>query len=142
MAAAFRLARVLRLRRQLREWAQDEVTHARGALAEARERVAAARAAQLRVREAEAAAVVKGMPAEELVRHRAYEDAARARERTLAAETQKLAAELLRRRETLVARRREERQLEKLEERFVERREAAEEAAAMTLLDDLALRRR
>jgi flagellar export protein FliJ len=142
MPATFRLARVLRLRRQLREWAQDEVARARGALAEARERVAAARAAQVHVREAETAAAVRGMMGEELRRHRAFESAARVRERVLVAEVQKLAAELVRRREALVVRRREERQLEKLEERFADRREAAEEAAAMTLLDDLALRRR
>lgn len=143
MAATFRLARVLRLRRQLREWAQDEVTRARGALDEARERVAAVRAAQLRVREAEAAAVTQGtLTADELLQHRAFEEASRVRERALVAEARKLAAELLRRREALVVRRREERQLEKLEERFVEKGEAAEETAAMALLDDLALRRR
>jgi flagellar export protein FliJ len=142
MAATFRLARVLRLRRQLREWAQDEVTRARGALAEARERTAAARAAQLRIREAETAALMAGSTAEELRRHRACEDAVRARELGLAVEAQKLAQVLLQRRETLLARRRDERQLEKLEERFADRCEAAEETAAMTLLDDLALRRR
>lgn len=142
MAATFRLARVLRLRRQLRERAEDEVTRARAALAEARERVAAARAAQRRVREAEEAAVVRGMTADDLLRHRAYEDATRAHERVLVGTARQLAEALLGEREALIARRREERQLEKLEERFIERREAAEETAAMALLDDLALRRR
>jgi flagellar export protein FliJ len=81
------------------------------------------------------------MSGEDLLRFRNYEAAERAREEQLARDNVRLAEELVRLRETLLARRREERQLEVLRERALDRAEEDEERAAMRLLDDLALRR-
>jgi flagellar export protein FliJ len=141
MAAVFRLARVLRLRTQLRERAQDDVARARAALAQVRDAITAARAAQEAVREAESARAAGGMTGDDLQRSRAYEAAERVREELLVQESTRLAEELVRLRDALLARRREERQLEVLRERAMERAEGEEERAAMQLLDDLALRR-
>jgi flagellar export protein FliJ len=137
----FRLARVLRLRTQLRERAQEEVAETRAALARVREAIGAARVRQAAARRAEEAAAVAGITGEEMRRFRAWERAERVREQALAAEAARLAHALVRRREMLVARRREERQLEILRERAAERHSAAEERATMVLLDDLARRR-
>jgi flagellar export protein FliJ len=142
MAFAFRLARVLHVRTQLRRQAQDEAARARSALAAAREAVAAARAVQEATRQAETVAAGAGMTGGDLLRFRAYEAAVRAREDVLAQESARLAEVLVRSREVLIARRRQERQLELLRERARDRAEEAEERAAMALLDDLALRRR
>jgi len=142
MADGFRLARVLRLRSQLRERARDEVTRARAALAAVRERQAAARALEERTSAAEAAAASEGTTAGELRRFRRFTAVARAREAVLAAEAAGLAAEVVRRRETLLARRREERQLEILRDRAREQSEIRAERAAMVLLDELTMRRR
>jgi len=137
----FRLARVLRLRTQLRERAQEEVAEARAALTHVREAIGTARARQGAARLAEAAAAATGITGEELRRFRTWEHAERAREQALAAEAGRLAGDLAERREALVARRREERQLELLRERAAERHTAAEERATMVLLDDLTRRR-
>ena len=137
----FRLARVLRLRSQLRQQAQDEMARARAALDAVREQIAAARVSQDLAREAETAAAAIGLTADELLRFRAFEDSERAREQQLELESKRLADEVVQRHEILLTRRREERQLEVLRERASERTEAEEERAAMLLLDDLALRR-
>jgi flagellar export protein FliJ len=142
MAEGFRLARVLRLRGQLRERARDDVARARAALGAVRERQAAARALEERTCAAEAAAASRGTTAAELLRFRRFTGAARAREAVLAEEAAGLAAEVARRREVLLARRREERQLEILRERARERSEAKSERAEMVLLDELMMRRR
>src|SRR5437899_8911950 len=73
MAAPFRLARVLGLRTRLRERAQEETRAAAAALAAARERIDAARAAQVSVRGAEEAAAASGLTGADLARLRAYE---------------------------------------------------------------------
>ena len=137
---AFRLARVLRLRTQLRERAQDETARARAALVAAHEALAAARA----TRDAACAAgtaALDGLTGAELWRFRAFEEESRTREQRLALSA-RLADEVVRRRQALLARQREERQLERLRERAREREEVPEERATMVLLDDLALRRR
>jgi flagellar export protein FliJ len=139
---AFRLARLLRLRTQLRERAQDEVGRMRADLARTGEAVGAARGVQHASRAAEAAAAARGLTGETLLRFRRHEAAARAREDSLARERTRLAEELVARRHALVARRREERQLELLRERGADRSDALLERATMVLLDDLALRRR
>lgn len=138
---AFRLARVLRLRTQLRERAEDELKAASAALGRVRETIGVVRARQTETRTAEAAAVAAGTTGAVLVAFRSYEEALRRREQALAAEASELAAELVRRREALLARRREERQLEILRERAREREAANEEHATSVLLDDLARRR-
>jgi flagellar export protein FliJ len=137
----FRLARVLRLRSQLRQQAQDEMARARAALDAVREQIAAARVSQDLAREAEAAAAAIGLTADELLRFRAFEDRERAREQQLELESKRLANEVVQRHEVLLTRRREERQLEVLRERASDRMEAEEERSAMLLLDDLARRR-
>ena len=137
---AFRLARVLRLRTQLRERAQDETARARAALVAAHEALAAARA----TRDAACAAgtaALDGLTGAELWRFRAFEEESRTREQRLALSA-RLADEVVRRRQALLARQREERQLERLRERAREHEEVPEERATMVLLDVLALRRR
>jgi len=133
---ALRLARVLRLRTQLRERAQDETARARAALVAAHEALAAARA----TRDAACAAgtaALDGLTGAELWRFRAFEEESRTREQRLARESARLADEVVRRRQALLARQRE-----RLRERAREREEVPEERATMVLLDDLALRRR
>jgi flagellar export protein FliJ len=142
MPEPFRLARVLRLRSQLREQARDEHVRARAALAAVRERMAAARAVEERTAAAEAAATARGTTGADLARVRHFAAAARARAAALAAEAAGLAANVVRRREALLARRREERQLEILRDRARERSDARAERAAMVLLDELSMRRR
>lgn len=142
MADGFRLARVLRLRTQLREQARDDVARARAALGAVRERIAAARAVEDGACAAEAAAVAGGTSAAELRRFRRFTAVTRARETALAAEATELAAEVVRRRDVLLTRRREERQLEILRERARDRSEAEAERAEMVLLDELMMRRR
>ena len=142
MAGTFRLARVLRLRTQLRERAQAEVAVVRTALASVWEQVEVTQAAQAASRAAEEAVARTGMTAGELQRFRGYERAERAREDALSREGERLLDELARRRDVLVERRREERQLELLRERARERDEEARERAAMVLVDELAVRRR
>jgi flagellar export protein FliJ len=142
MPGSFRLARVLRLRTQLRERAQVEVGAVRAALTSVSERLEVVRAAQAASRAAEAAVAATGMTAGDLQRFRGYEQAQRVREQALVAEGAELTATLAARREVLIERRRDERQLELLRERARERDETAEERSAMTLLDELAVRRR
>jgi len=127
---------VLRLRTQLRERAQDETARARAALVAAHEALAAARA----TRDAACAAgtaALDGLTGAELWRFRAFEEESRTREQRLARESARLADEVVRRRQALLARQRE-----RLRERAREREEVPEERATMVLLDDLALRRR
>jgi flagellar export protein FliJ len=142
MALRFRLARVLRLRTQLRRQAQDEVARVQGDLATVRDKIAAARRAREENRTGEDSAVARGLTGEELTRWRSYERSLLAREQELARESARVAEELARCRDVLLTRRREERQLERLEERAREREDVAEERATMLLLDDLALRQR
>jgi flagellar export protein FliJ len=142
MALRFRLARVLRLRTQLREQAQDQVARAHARLATFRERIVASRRQQEATRAAEEAAAGEGFTGEELARWRTYEQRLLEQEQALARESARVAEELARCRQALVARRREERQLERLRARARAREESAEERATMLLLDDLALRAR
>jgi len=142
MAEGFRLARVLRLRTQLREQSRDELARARAALAAVRERLAAARALEERTYAAEAVAASAGTTAPELRRFRRFAAAGRVRQGALAAEAAGLAADVVRRRAVLLIRRRQERQLEILREQARERSEVKAERAAMVLLDELTMRRR
>jgi flagellar export protein FliJ len=138
----FRLARVLRLRTQLRERAREEVARERAALARAHEEIAAVRAAREAALAAEAAAAATGMTGADLHRSRAWTGALAVEEAALGRKATALAAQLERLREALRVRRREERQLERLRERAWERSQAAEERTAAALLDDLARRRK
>ena len=140
--ALFRLARVLRLRSQLRRQAQDDVVRTQAALVAIGEEIAAVRRAQEASRTAEDAAVRRGVSGAELARWRAYERALREREAALAKESAQVAETLAAQREILLGRRRQERQLERLRERAAERADVAERRATMVLLDDLALRQR
>ena len=140
MAAFFRLARVLGLRTRLRERAQEETRAAAAALAAARERIDAARAAQVSVRGAEESAAASGLTGADLARFRAYEQGMALAEAALVEDGARCAEDLDRCRAALVDRRREERQLERLRVRAEERHRAVEERAAAVLLDDLARR--
>jgi flagellar export protein FliJ len=140
--ALFRLARVLRLRSQLRRQAQDDVVRTQATLVAIGEEIAAVRRAQEASRAAEEAAVRRGVSGAELARWRAYERALREREAALVKESAQVAETLTAQREILLARRRQERQLERLRERADERADVAEKRATMVLLDDLALRQR
>ncbi len=142
MAFRFRLERVLRLRGQLRRLAQDEMHRTMGAITRVQDAMATERAAQDAVRAAEDGAAGGEFTGADLLRWRAFEAAAAARERVLARERDQLAATLVRQRETVVVRRQDERKLERLRERARERFEAAEERATAILLDELALRAR
>ena len=143
MANGDRLARVHRLRVVLRRQAQDAVSRIRGTLAAVAEETAGARALQDATRAAEETTARAGaLSGDELVRLRAWEAVARAREERLRVEAARLGQALAGSRDTLLTRRREERQLERLTERTRAEREAAEERVVATLLDDLARRRR
>lgn len=141
MAERFRLNRVLRLRTQLRERAQNEVAKLRTEIGVVREAILRSRTRQTENRRAEAVVAARGMTGEELARFRVYDAGERLREQVLLAEGARLAQELVQRRRAVVARRREERQLEVLRERAEDRIEAAEEHAAAVALDDFARRR-
>ena len=138
----FRLARVLRLRAQLRQQAQEEVLGTVAVLARLEEDAEAARAAQDDVRATEDAAMPAGVSGAELASWRAYEAAQAARELAIEDEQLRASAELARQRETLLERRREERKLEHLRERAAERALELEGRATTVLLDELALRGR
>ncbi|MFN8542711.1 MAG: hypothetical protein U0807_00650 [Candidatus Binatia bacterium] len=142
MAFRFRLARVLRLRTQLRRQAQEQVARVAAELARVREEEAAVRAARTAVRTAEEAALTGGVAVDDLRRGRAWEDVLDARATDLARAGEETVARLGHVRDGLVTRRKEERQLERLGDRARERHEAEEERAGMVLLDDLVLRRR
>jgi flagellar export protein FliJ len=139
---AFRLARVLRLRTQLRERAQEDVAQGAVALAGAKSALAEVQAAADSALATEAAAATGGITGEDLHRSRAWASALAAREQELKQETSRLADVLQRLRATLVARRREERQLEILREQVNDRQQEAEERTTATLLDDLARRKK
>ena len=138
----FRLARVLRLRTQLRERAQEDVARESAALAEAQTALVEVRAAADAARAAEADAAAGGMTGAELHRSRAWTDTLANREQTLTRETSRLTTLLEQLRSVLLARRRGERQLEILRERANERGEAEDARTTATLLDDLARRKR
>ena len=138
----FRLARVLRLRTQLRRRAQEEVARATAELAVLREQMAASRQTQEAGRAAAEAAVRAGTTGEELACWGRYEQALAAREAALVVAAARLADAHVQARTLLLTRRREERQLECLRERALERHEAAEERTALNLVDDLVLRAR
>lgn len=139
---AFRLARVLRLRTQLRERAQEDVARGNAALAEAEQALAGVRAEADAALAAEADAASGGITGEELQRSRAWAAALASREQQLKEETSRLSELLQRLRATLVDRRREERQLEILRDHANERQEAAEERSTAVLLDELARRKK
>ncbi len=128
---AFRLARVLRLRTQLRRQTQDEVAQLAAALGAVRREIAELGARQRAVRAEEEAALPRGLAAADLEARRRYEAELLARAAALAAG-----------RARLVERRREERQLERLAERAAARTAEAVARAEGVALDDLARRRR
>ncbi len=139
---AFRLARVLRLRTQLRRQTQDEVAQLAAALGAVRREIAELGARQRAVRAEEEAALPRGLAAADLEARRRYEAELLARAAALAAEAQGLDGALAEERARLVERRREERQLERLAERAAARTAEAVARADAVALDDLARRRR
>jgi len=141
MAVRFRLARILRLRTQLRRLAEDEVARTGARLAALHDDVAAVRRTQEAARAAAETAVRGGLTGAELHRWGQWDDALHARESVLTDESARVAEELVGRRGELVARRRDERQLERLGERAAARGRVEEERASGRLVDELALRR-
>ncbi len=139
---AFRLARVLRVRSQLREQAQDALIRARAELAAIAERMQALHAAELHARATASEVATAGCTAEDLVRFEVYAARLVALRERLKGDSARIQDEVRVRREALLMRRREERQLEKLAERAAERETSAEEHATALLLDDLARRKR
>ena len=139
---AFRLARVLRLRTQLRRQTQDEVAQLGAELAAVRRQIAALSVRQREARAAEEASLPEGMAARDLQARRAYEEELLARIAALSAEDERLVGALVERRSRLLERRREERQLERLGERAAERTAEAAAREERVALDDLARRRR
>lgn len=142
MTFQFRLGRVLRVRTQLRQQAQEQVARTRTALAALEQQIAAVQASQAAARAAEDAAIAGGCSGADLARWRSFEAAAAARERVLRRDREQLAAQLEREREALLAQRQEERKLERLEERARDRFDADVAREDARLLDELALRGR
>lgn len=140
MTFKFRLGRVLRVRTQLRQQAQDQMDRTRAALVTLEQRIAAVQASQAEARAAEEAAIANGCRGADLARWRSFEAAAAARERVLVRDKERLLAQLEREREALVAQRQEERKLERLEERARDRFDADAAREDARLLDELALR--
>jgi flagellar export protein FliJ len=140
MTFTFRLGRVLRVRSQLRQQAQDQMDRTRAALATLEQEIAAVQASQAEARAAEDAAITAGCRGADLARWRSFEAAAAARERILLRDKEQLLAKLEREREALVAQRQEERKLERLQERARDRFEAEVAREDARLLDELALR--
>ncbi len=143
MAFRFRLARVLRLRSQQRQQAQEALRRALDDVARVDAAIAAARAAGEHTRAQEDAAADDGMfTGADLLRWRTHEAAALASERVLQRERIGLMQTLERRREDVTLRRREERQLERLREKGLAQALADEERTTAAQLDELALRAR
>jgi flagellar export protein FliJ len=143
MPTRFRLARVLRLRTQLRRAVQDEVTLLGAELASLRAQADTMRARQGAVHDAvEQALAGGGTTGGDLLRWGAWQQALAARESALAVDGERVAQAIARGREELLVRRREERKLERLRERAGARAVAEVARQEALLLDDLALRRR
>ena len=142
MATGFRLARVLRLRTQLRRQAQEQVGQVIATMAEARREIAAVRDRADAERAREEAALATGLPAEALREGRAWEGALAARATRLGEGLRAMGATLARARELVGLRRREERQLERLAELAREKQQAHEARADAVLVDELVLARR
>ena len=143
MALRFRLARVLRLRTQLREQAEDELARVRAELAALRAQVEEMRTARLATRAAEEdAATGAVLTGAELAAYRGYEATIDAREAALERKSAETTVAIGAAREALLARRQEERQLERLEERSQAAAATDEAHRIDTLLDELALRGR
>lgn len=140
MTFQFRLARVLRLRTQLRQQSQEQVARTRTALAALEQQIATLQASQAEARAAEDAAIGGGCSGADLARWRTFEAASAARERVLLREKAQLLTQLEREREALLVQRQEERKFERLEERARDRHEAEVARADARLLDELALR--
>jgi flagellar export protein FliJ len=142
MPKAFRLARVLRLRSQLRQQAQEQVGQILAAIAAARREAAALRRQAEAERAREEAVLMEGMTADALRERRAFEATLAARETQLGQAVSQMTVSLAQAREVVAARRREERQLERLAEQARERHQADEMHADAELLDELVLARR
>lgn len=138
MAFRFRLDRLLRLRRQLRR----EAVQTLGAAQERVERLDAAlraiRSAQASAWRAEAC--VREWTGAELQDRRRFDAAVRAYEAQLLGERLAAAAECGERRAAALARRRDERVLELLRTRRLQRWQAWDERERTVTLDELALR--
>lgn len=142
MTFQFRLGRVLRVRTQLRQQAQEHMDRTRAALAALEQQIAATQASQAEARAAEEQAIGAGCRGADLARWRTFEAAAAARERVLLRDKEQLLDRLEREREALVVQRQEERKLERLEERARDRYDADVAREDARLLDELALRGR
>ena len=138
MSARFRFHRVLRVKRQLRTQAADELA-ALQRERDAVERAAAAATAAAAASRAQAAEAVRdGSSAADLHLHAAYERAQTAAAQRLAERAAAIEASIEERRAEVIARRTEERQFEVLEGRENERRAAAAEHVEAVAQDDLA----
>ncbi|HEY2388665.1 MAG TPA: hypothetical protein VGK30_17040 [Candidatus Binatia bacterium] len=139
--AAFRLARVLHLRTQLRRLRMHEAETLGSELARLRRQAASLAARREEWARIEAATASDGVDATVFQVGRAYDDALADEERACGREQERVTAALLAKRAEVEAERREERKIEQLE-RLHDAREAEDEAHRLaTLLDELALRR-
>src|SRR5262245_1580417 len=142
MATRFRLARVLRLRTQLRRQAQEQVGQIVAAMTAARREISAMHGQADAARAREEAALATGLPAEALRDGREWGGVLKVRAARLGEGLQAMGATLARARELVALRRREERQLERLAEQARERQQAHEARAEAVLVDELVLARR
>lgn len=142
MPTPFRLARLLRLRTQLREQAQRELGVRQAALAALDGAIAAARADEDAARADAGGAVARGASGRAVALAFGYAEAQAARVLALAARRVTAAAAVEEQRRRVIARRREEEQLARLQARARERARAAEAHAEALFLDELALGRR
>jgi len=140
MTTSFRLARVLRLRRQLRRLRRQEADALAAGVATLEEEGRQLATLRTRLGEEEAAAAAAGVLTPALLQlRRAYDHALAARERTAAARATEQRSALDAKREELLEARREERKLLRLEAVHRQRVAEAEGRRLDRLLDELAL---
>src|SRR5262245_21935103 len=133
MATRFRLARVLRLRTQLRRQAQEQVGQIVAAMTGARREISAMHGQADAARAREEGARAAGLRAGGLREGRAWEGVLKVRVARLGEGLQAMGATLARARELGALRRREERQLERLAEQAREQQQAYEARAEAVL---------
>jgi flagellar export protein FliJ len=142
MAPSFRLARLLRLRAQLRSLKEAEVEQLATRLDAAEAGVREVGAARRRHAAAEQAAAGAGrLTADELQLGRVYDAALAERERRCGAVVEEIRAALAAKRAQLIHQHREERKVRTLEEQFNQRASEAEQRRAERTLDELVIDR-
>lgn len=138
--ARFRLERVRQLRRQQRQQVERTVIETMAMIAENDAEAERVRAGQMRGWNEIEQRLSAGTTTDELVLLGRYERALQERASAVAAAAVRLAAELERRRTTLLAARSEERKIDRLRERWSAREAVAAQRVAERQLDEFALR--